>query len=178
VEGGTLYVRPRSERGESSVKLDYGAGLVSFNVKADLAHQSTEMRVSGWDVQSKSQILETADETILQNELNGSDGGGGILRDAFGERNAAVVHTVPLTTDEARAIADAGYRRQARRFITGWGLADGNTRIRTGRNVELSGLGAFFDGEYAVVATRHTYDRNDGYLTEFEVERAGLGRVR
>jgi phage protein D len=178
VEGDALSVRPRAERGESPVKLNYGAALISFNGKADLAHQSTQMRVSGWDVQSKSQILEAVDEAVIRSELNGSDSGGGILRGAFGERKETLVHTVPLTADEARAIAEARYRCQARRFITGRGLADGNSRIRTGARVELSGLGAFFDGEYAVVRTLHTYDRNEGYLTEFEVERAGLGRGR
>ena len=39
----------------------------------------------------------------------------------------------------------------------------------------IAGLGSLFDGDYYVVRVRHTYNLADGYRTEFDVERPGLG---
>ena len=71
-----------------------------------------------------------------------------------------------------------GYRERARRFVSGTGLADGDPRIRVGTTVNLSSLGDLFNGKYAVVRVRHTYDETVGYRTEFDVERPGLGQPR
>jgi len=75
----------------------------------------------------------------------------------------------------ARSMAEASYRSRARRFVTGSALADGDARLRAGVTVTLSGLGSLFDGDYYVVRVRHTYNLTDGYRTEFDVERPGLG---
>ena len=85
------------------------------------------------------------------------------------------MHTVPLSAEEARVLAQAAFRARARRFLTGSGLADGDARIRVGGIVNLIDLGGLFDGRYYVVAARHLYDDSDGFRTEFDVERAALG---
>jgi phage protein D len=175
VEGDTLHAIRREERSGEDMILAYGINLIAFNVRADLAHQCTELHVTGWDVAAKEGIDETADDSALSSELNGDESGSAVLADAFGDRVASVVHTVPLTTEEAELLADARYREKARRFVTGTGLADGDPRLRVGRTVSLSGLGRLFDGDYYVVRARHTYDLTSGYRTEFDVERAGLG---
>ena len=175
VVGSTLYAKDRADRGDESIELSLGGALHTFVVRADLAHQCTELSVSGWDVSAKDAIQETAAESAISSELDGGESGGAVLESAFGARKAQVVHTVPLTTDEARAVAEARYRERARRFITGVGMADGDERIRVGRVVALEGLGDLFDGKYTVVQVRHTYHRARGFQTEFHVERPGLG---
>ncbi len=175
VVGSTLYAKDRTDRDGESIELSLGAGLHTFVVRADLAHQCTELSVSGWDVAAKDAIQETAAESAISGELNGGESGSAVLETAFGARKAQVVHTVPLTTAEARSIAEARYRERARRFITGVGMADGDERIRVGRVVALAGLGNLFDGKYTVVQVRHAYHRARGFQTEFQVERPGLG---
>lgn len=175
LEGSTLHVATRSERGQEQVELAYGANLQAFQVRADLAHQCTELVVGGWDPGAKEAIRESAAESAISAELNGNDGGSSILRDALGERIATVVHTVPLSADEARAVAEARYRERARRFVSGNGVADGDPRIRVGTVLALSRLGPMFDGDYYVVRTCHRLSIASGYETEFDVERAGIG---
>ena len=175
VEDDTLYAMRRDARSGEDVVLAYGMNLIAFNVRADLAHQCTELRVTGWDVAAKEGIEESADDSAISSELNGDESGSAILGEAFGDRVASVVHTVPLTSDEAEMQADARFREKARRFVTGTGISDGDPRLRVGRTVSLSGLGSLFDGDYYVVRARHTYDLTSGYRTEFDVERAGLG---
>jgi phage protein D len=175
LEGETLHADTRTDRTGNSMTLAYGANLITFGVRADLAHQCTSLRVSGWDVQAKEAIKESADQAALNGELDGDQSGSAILSEALGDRVASVVHTTPLTSDEARREAQARYRARARRFVTGTGLADGHPQLRVGRTVSLTGLGSLFDGDYYVVRARHTYDRTDGYRTEFDVERPGIG---
>lgn len=177
VDGATLYAQTRADRGGTPVNLAYGVNLVAFSVRADLAGQCSEVGVSGWDVATKSAIEETAGASAISAELGGDTSGGAILAEAFGERNDRIVHTVPLTSAEARGIAEARYRERARRFVTGAGMADGDARIRVGAIVDLSQLGPLFDGEYYVVRVRHSYDGQYGFRTEFDVERPGLGQV-
>lgn len=175
VEDTTLYAKTRTARQEPPLTLEYGLNLLAFTVRADLARQCTELGVAGWDVAAKEQIQETAQEQTITAELNGDTSGSAFLQKAFGPRKERLVHTVPLTSQEARNIAEARYREEARRFITGTGLADGDARLRVGRQIDLSGLGSRFDGTYYIAQVRHTYDQSFGFRTEFEVERPGLG---
>lgn len=175
VEGTTLHAQTRKDRAAATVALEYGVSLISLRVCADLAGQCTKLTVGGWDVAAKSAINETADEAAISAELNGDTSGSAILDQQFGPRPHSIVHRVPLTGEEARSIAEAGYRERARRFLTGTGTADGNTAIRVGTLVDLTGLGPLFDGPYYVMRVRHTFDGLSGFRTEFDVERPGIG---
>jgi phage protein D len=175
VEGSTLHARARPDRDAGSVDLEYGGNLIAFSVRADLAQQCTELGVTGWDVAAKEAIEETAGDEALGAELDGDSSGASILEASFGPRKERLVHTMPLTSAEARTLAQAGFRARARRFVTGSGMAEGDPRIRVGAVLNLSDLGGLFDGRYHVVRARHSYDDSDGYRTEFDVERAGLG---
>jgi phage protein D len=177
VDGTTLHAKARPDRGAGTVDLEYGANLIAFSVRADLAEQCTELGVAGWDVAAKEAIEETADDSVLGAELGGDSSGASVLRASLGERKERLVHTVPLSSAEARTYAQAAFRARARRFVTGSGLADGDPRIRVGAVVNLSDLGGLFDGRYFVVRARHSYDDAEGYRTEFDVERAGLGQA-
>src|SRR4030095_2564007 len=76
VDDRTLYVQSRSRRKASEVTLTYGGNLLEFSVLADLAHQRTSVRVSGWDVGGKKAIDEEAGESSIAAELGGGRSGG------------------------------------------------------------------------------------------------------
>lgn len=178
VEGTTLLARRRANREGEVVTLEHGVNLISLSVRADLAHQVTEVGVTGWDVGAKEPIEETADQAAIRDELGSGTGGSAVLEDAFQARKERVVHTVPLSAEEARGVAEARYRERARRFLTGRGVADGDARLRVGGTVTLSSLGSLFDGDYVLVYVRHTYDLTAGYRTEFGVERPWIGAAQ
>jgi uncharacterized protein len=173
LDGTTLHVG-RPDAGDPVV-LRLGHELLSFRVMADLANQCTEQRVGGWDVSGKEAILESADNSAVIGELAGGAGGGAILTDAFGDRMATTVLAAATTTAEARALARGLYADRARRFVMGTGVADGVPGIQCGRSVELQGLGPLFDGVYEPTRVAHRYDRGNGYRTEIDVQRAGIG---
>jgi hypothetical protein len=176
LDGTSLYVKPRPQRGGTAITLAYGATLFEFSVTADLSGQVSGFTVAGWDVSGKQAASSRAAESAISGELNGTDSGSSILGSAIGTRDQQVVHELPADTNAARALAESYYRRTARRFVRGSGIAEGNAKIRVGANVTLSGLGGMFDGKYYVARARHLFDPRQGYRTMFDVERPGIGR--
>jgi uncharacterized protein len=92
-----------------------------------------------------------------------------------GERKASVAHAVPITAREAQDRAEAAFRLQARRFLTGRGIAEPDARLRAGTQVDLQGLGPLFSGKYYVGEVAHLFDGARGLRTEFAAERPGIG---
>lgn len=177
MNGRTLNVKPHSERDGGTLALTYQQKLHEFTVLADLAGQRTSVTVSGWDVGGKAGLLHEATDAVIQGELNGDTSGASILRSALGARKESLVHTVPLTSQEAQAEAEAFFKLSARRFLTGQGVADGDSRLRVGSYVNLLGLGPLFNGKYYLAEVRHLFDGMGGLRTEFKAERPGLGRA-
>jgi phage protein D len=176
MEGDTLHASSRSRRASGRLSLTYHDNLREFSALADLANQRTSLAIGGWDVSAKQALQHQADDTILQSELNGTNSGASVLRQALGERKEMVVHTVPLSSAEARATAEALYRRVSRQFVTGRGVVDSQSALRVGSTLELEGLGPLFNGSYTLTEVKHLFDRQRGMRTEIKVERAGLGR--
>lgn len=175
VDDRTLHAQARTRRNAGTVALTYGEKLLEFSTLADLSHQRSTVRVSGWDVAGKSALDEEAGESVVSAELDGKRSGASVLSQALAERNERVTAAVPLSQTEAKALAEARYRARARRFVTGRGSADGTPTIRVGSTLDLAGLGDLFNGKYYVRLARHTFDKENGYRTSFEVERPGLG---
>lgn len=176
LDGTTLNVKVRGRRQGASLSLEYGAGLFEFAVTADLATQVSGFTVSGWDVAGKQPISWRAADSTVSGELGSDTGGSSVLTSAIGTREQTVVHELPVNANEAQALAEAYYRRGARRFVAGSGMAEGDGRLRVGVSLQLSGLGTLFDGKYYVSRTRHIFDPMKGYRTAFDVERPGIGR--
>ncbi|HUF38123.1 MAG TPA: hypothetical protein VMN57_06345 [Anaerolineales bacterium] len=176
VEGDTLHARARSRRNAGEVTLVYGATLKGFAVLADLSDQCTKLTVSGWDVDAKAPIEFDAGGSAIQAELDGGLSGSSVLKGALGTRTETVVDRVPHDQAEAEVLAEAEYRRRARRFLTGSGICEGDGRLRVGTHLTLQGLGDLFRGTYYVTQVRHVFTNQDGWQTHFSVERPGLGK--
>jgi phage protein D len=175
LDDGTLHVKRRPDRDGGTVTLRYGGDLLSFSVRADLAHQVTEIAVTGWSVAEKDAVNETADSSVLGAELADLTSGSSLLPDSFGERRERMVRAMPLAADDARALAKAAYLERARRFVCGAGTTAGTPALRVGTRLIVTGVGPLFGGDYQVTRTRHQYDLTHGYRTEFDLERPGIG---
>jgi phage protein D len=176
MSGNTLNAKSHASRNGGSLPMTYGGPLREFTVLADLAGQRTSVTVNGWDVASKAGLQYEATESVLSGELSNTTSGASILSSALGQRKEALAHTVPLTSQEAQAAAEAYFRMAARRFVVGRGVAETNAKLRVGSYVDLDGLGPLFNGKYYVVEVRHIFDGARGLRTEFTAERPGLGR--
>jgi len=174
IDDRTVYVQARSRRNHGTVSFTYGKELVEFNVLADLSHQRTAVRVSGWDVSGKKAIDEEVSSSAIQAELGGLRGGSAVL-EALSPHTERVSLAAPLSSDEAQTLAKASFRRRARSFVRGRGTVNGSARLRVGSAIELNNIGDFFAGTYYVTMARHTFDLENGYRTIFHAERPGIG---
>jgi uncharacterized protein len=178
MEGSTLKAKPRTGRSTgSAIELTYGNKLREFTVIADTAGQRTSLTVGGWDVGAKSELKFEATESAISGELNGDSSGASVLQSAFGQRKESLVHTVPLTSRETQAEAEAYFKMSARRFVVGRGVAETSGKLRVGAYVDLNDLGPLFNGKYYLAEVKHVFDLSNGMRTEFVGERPGLGKV-
>jgi uncharacterized protein len=177
MEGNDLNVKSHSARNGATLQLDFRANLRAFSVLADLAHQRTSLTVSGWDVAAKESISFEATESAIREELNGDTSGASILSSAFGPRKEALVHTVPLSSQEAQTEAETFFKMGARRFVVGHGVAETSGELRVGSYVNLQGLGPLFNGKYYLTEVQHLFDNASGLRSEFTAERPGLGQA-
>jgi phage protein D len=175
IEDSTLNVKSHASRGGAPLRLGLGSGLRSFTILADLADQRSSVDVTGWDVSAKNGLKETATDSVLGAELHGGQSGATVLQQAIGERKETVVHSVPLSSGEAKSHAEALFRQRARRFLHGRGVAEPNPALRVGASIRIEALGPLFSGEYYVSEVKHVFENVRGLRTEFAAERPGLG---
>ena len=173
IVGKELHLSPRSDVQRGTVTLALHSQLRRARVLVDLAHQTTQVTVSGWDAKQGQRVTGTGTGANLG--PGSGQKGADKLRDALGERSHHVAHLAAATTQEAQAIADSAFDARARRFVVLEGVAEGNPALRVGTSVTITGLGKRFDNTYYVVRARHRYDQAGGYETEFEAECAFMG---
>lgn len=174
VVGRELHVSPRSEVRRADVSLSAEEDLRSIQVCADLAEQVTSLSVRGWDAeQGRAVSAELRQGTNLGpgRGRNGAE----VLQEALGDRPDNLGHLAVRSQEEAQALAEAAFDRRARRFVRATGVTEGNPGLRVGVHLRLSGLGGRFDNEYYVAGTRHRFDLEEGYRTEFTAECAYVG---
>jgi phage protein D len=166
VVGTELHVSPRRDVRRGTLELELHGQLRRVRVLADLAHQVTEVTVSGWDSTRGERVTAASSGANL-----GPGGGrtGAQILDAIRARSEHIGHLAVSSRAEAQAIADAAFDSRARRFVCLDGTAEGNPALRVGTHVTVSGLGNRFDNTYYVVRACHRYG-STGYETDFEAE--------
>jgi phage protein D len=176
MDGSMLNAKAHGDRDGGTLELTYRQELREFSVLSDLAAQRSSVTVAGWDVGGKRAVKFEATASAIASELNGDESGASILSAKFGDRKEALAHTVPLSSREAQAEAEALFKMSARRFVTGRGIAETDGRLRVGSYVDLKNLGPLYSGKYYVSEVTHLFDGTRGIRTEFKAERPGLGR--
>ena len=177
IDGNTMTVRARSDANADRCTLALNGNLHEFAASADLTPQRTSVIVSGWDVSGKAAISHEARDASVVAELQaGERSAASVLQSALGERTDVIADAVPHSTDEARALAESAFRRMARRFLTGRGIAATDSRLRAAAFVNVEGVAPLFAGRYCLTEVRHRFDAAAGLRTEFTAEKPGLPR--
>lgn len=176
MDEGKLCFKARGTRTGTEVTLVAGNTLLRAVVRADLAHQRTTVKVSGYDAQARDVIEADAGSDAIRSEARSGRTGPEILQRAFGERIAHRTRDVPLTSPEATQWARAEMLRRARGFVHLDATTTGTPDMIVGSRVEVQGMGGAFDGgNYYVTRVCHTYEHRNGLRTHFEAERPTVG---
>ena len=173
VVGDELHVSPRGEVRRGALELQLHSQLRQARVLADLAHQTTEVTIAGWDASQGRRIV---------GRSRGGQAGPGrgrtgaqVLQRTLGDRHHHIAHLAASSEAEAQALADAAFDAEARRFVCVEATAEGNPTLRVGSHVRLRGMGDRFDNTFYVTRTCHRFDLTRGYETDFEAESAFWG---
>lgn len=171
-EMGTLHFKSRGNRRATELTLVQGNELLEVQIRADLAHQRSKVRVSGYDAQDRDVIEGEAGPEEIRGEAARGRTGPEILDRALGERITHRVMDAPLTDAEAQAWARAEMLDRCRGFVTATGVTNGSPDMIVGSRLTLERVGApFSGGDYYVTSVRHTYDLESGFRTHFQAER-------
>lgn len=170
VREGTLFFRKAANDRGPVTTLLYGQTLRSFYPRLSTLGQISEVVVRGWDPKTKEPLEGRARAGAERARMGGELG---VLSSegAFFATEGSLVDKPVFSASEAAQIAAARFDDLSMRFITGEGLAVGETTVRAGEVVELSGLGPRFSGSYYVVRSEHRVSPREGYTTRFSVER-------
>lgn len=175
IENDRLCFKTRPNRHGTAIRLVQGGDLLDIKLRADLAHQRSKVKASGFDASQREAITEEAGPDAIQAEIQGGVSGPQLLQRAFGGRESFRVREVPLLAEEAQAYAKAEMLRRCRSFVTAIGTTSGTADMVVGSNLNLDLVGKPFEGEgYYAVRVCHTWDRKDGFRTHFEAHRATL----
>jgi phage protein D len=170
VKDKTLFFRKASNNKSKVVSIEFGLTLKSFYPRLSTMRQVSEVVVQGWNHKTKEAIVGRAQQGDELSKMNGTKLGVAISESAFTATTNVIVDKPVFSQGEANQIAKGLFNEMSVDFITGEGLAIGNTDIRAGQVVELLKLGERFSGPYYVTSSTHTIDRK-GYTTKFTVAR-------
>ena len=167
-----LYFMTRNKRTATELTLVRGNELIEVEARADLAHQRSKVKFSGYDARHRDRIEEEAGSDAIDAEISGGRTGPAVLQQAFGERVSFRVREAIVQDDEARVWARAEMLRRARAFVTVVGVTRGSPDMIVGSKLTLQRVGHPFDGAgYYVTRVLHTYDLEHGHRTRFAAER-------
>jgi phage protein D len=174
---GAINFKTRANRSGNAVTLVNGNHLVAVQLRADLAHQRTKVKVSGYDAKQRAQIEDEAGTAAIQAEVSGGRLGPTLLQQALGDRINHRLSETPLVVAEATSWAKAEMLERSRKFVTVTGTTRGTPELAVGSTLTLERVGAPYNGGgYYTTSVRHSYDLNTGHRTHFTAERANLNQ--
>jgi uncharacterized protein involved in type VI secretion and phage assembly len=164
--------------GNDDRHLRFGDNLEAFHGRLSGANQAPDVEVRGWDEDRKVAVAATV---AAGTEAAAVDGTNPTELAGYFSAPTFIDATSPARSDrEAEATAKALAERIGSAFAEAEGTARGNTALRAGVAVRVSGVSKEFNGTYVLTRVRHVINSR-GYRTHFTVsgrhDRSLLGLV-
>lgn len=141
--------------------------LVSLRASVTAAEQVPEVQVRGWDYENKKEVSATATPKNAGTDVPN------VSPVDLANKFASPPFLDAASPRRTQGAANATARALADRFGSACteldGVAKGNPKLRAGTAVTLTGVGAPFSGKYTLTSTRHLFNAEVGYTTEFTV---------
>ena len=135
---------------------------------ADLNHQPTGLTVKGYN------LKDDAESESSQQNLSPAPSGqtaAQVLGNLSWTSPSTPPHPFARSQSEAEALAKKQFRQKACRFIHGEVTCRDGGSLRSGREIELTGLSPRFNGKYRVIDCQHAFDGTRGFVTQLQVQR-------
>jgi phage protein D len=170
VQDKKLLFQPVANAGNAILTLTLEDDLVEFFPRLSSVGQVSEVRVQGWNPQTKDTILGKAQQGAVTSTMGGTKSGAALVASAFSSAVELVSDSPIVTQAEADQVAIALLNARSLALITGEGVCIGHPDLRAGKVIKIDGLGKRFSGQYYVTSVSHRYGES-GYATHFTVRR-------
>lgn len=165
VDGDTLRLLSLEGTGET-VELAMGSTLLEASIEANGDAGLSSVSARGWDLERVE-----SHEGTATSARSGRTAPGGVSPDQVGGSGERSLLDERAGDDaNALGLAQAELDLGVAAELVLRGVALGDPRLRPGTGVDISGVDAAVAGRHILTATRHTIDRDGGYLTELSSE--------
>lgn len=176
VKDKTLFFQPVANAESPIFILSLEDDLLEFYPRLSLMSQVSAVTVTSWNSNNQeNQKFEwrakTGDEIT---KMGGNNSAASLSENAFGTAVETISNQPVMTLAEAEQLAKARFNHIALSLITGEGVCRGRTDLRSGKVIEINGVGKQFSGQYYVTATSHRYKSSGNYTTHLSVQRNAL----
>lgn len=166
LHNGQLRARD-DEADPEPVALDPATAL-NIRIIADLNHQPSEVKVNGYNLADDSAT--SGSSTSITPAASGTTGAT-LLSDLGWQGESTLPHPFARAQQEAETLASKQFRQRANRFLHGEIVCQGNSALKSGREVQLNDVSPRLAGRYRVMECWHQFDMAHGLRTRLRVQR-------
>lgn len=162
-------IRIKSEEDDANpVSLHAQQQIKKMRIIADLNHQYTSSEIKGFNLDADEETSATESDSQAESGTDASQ----ILSQLGWGGEELMAHPFSRNQSEATAWATAAFRKKSKQFVHGDLICTGDARLRTAKQIELTGASSRLNGKYRVMQSQHTFDQTDGYKTRLKITRS------
>ncbi len=158
----TLHLVTLAGIDEPEVDLELGRTLLEARVEVNSEPACRSVRWAGWDPVRVESHQAQASAGRIGRQVAAAAPPGQV--GSTGERHS--MGQLVYGDGHAQAAAQAELDRRLAYEVALWGMAEGDSRLRPGTPVRVSGLAGPLAGRYVLTAVTHTVDGQRGFLSE------------
>lgn len=158
-----IIIKKPTVTDDVALPLRHGATIIELDAEMDSRNQYKSVRSKSWDM-ANQEVAETeasAPTIAEEGTLHATE-----LADVAGPEDFFLNHGGSLSGDERQRWADAYLLKSRLSKIRGRVKFQGIATLKPGDTIELSGLGARFNGKAFVSGVRQDYTLGDGWKTQ------------
>jgi uncharacterized protein involved in type VI secretion and phage assembly len=166
VADDALHFKEKAEA-DTTASLRWKENLLEVRVRLTASERSDEVVVKGWDylakeaVEGRSSVRDTGSTATVSDDIATQ------ARQAFGSVTRTLAARPFSTQNEADELARSLALLASGGEVTLRGVCRGDSYVRAGGHVDISGIGDRMSGRYHLTHVVHTIKQEHGYRTRF-----------
>jgi Rhs element Vgr protein len=150
--GKLVLAKPGVSEGPE-LQLQFGYDIIEFDGEIDATYQYSEVNGTSWDFSGQDMITASSSEPSVneQGDITGST-----LAEALSPGTTTLMTNAPLTSDEAKAWANAALLKSRLSRFRGNVTFQGSSKAVVNSTIKLMGLSARFNGNAFISGVSHT----------------------
>jgi len=170
-DGETVFIKDEINARTDEIIFEWGKSLIKFDAFMDTTKLVTEVDLIGWDPVKNESFIGKSTVGELPVKIGGSSDWTKAAKGASGKYISNNINLNIKDTDEAKQLTIGLLQRNAYLFLQAYGKSEGNYKLRPGMRVTIKMVGEDIEGEYMADIVAHTFDKQNGYITEFKLKR-------